>query len=115
MTDENKPKRKPAPPIVEADFISPSGIPRRVLVPQGETNLAAGIPSSLDLSRAFPHMPDSFVRELTISCHAVGLVKPIDFFAPDAGQRFRAAMLSVIRHDFSNVQAIAKEDMEGKS
>lgn len=113
MTDENKPKRKPAPPIVEADFISPSGIPRRVLVPQGETNLAAGIPVSLDLSPLYPHMPDEFVRELTSACHAVGLIKAIDFLAPDAGQKFRAAMLSVIKHDFSNAQSLAKEELEG--
>lgn len=100
------------PPIVEADFISDNGIPMRVLVPEGEKNLASGIPVSLDLSPLYPHMPDTWLKELTLACHAVGLVKAVDYFAPDAGQRFRAAMLSVIRHDFSNVQAIAKQELD---
>lgn len=120
MTERRKPKPKDdfstnsqpaAPPIIEAQFISASGVPRTVLVPQGETDLTRGIPVSLDLSPLYAHMPDDFLKELTRACYAVGLVKAADYFAPDAGQRFRAAMLSVIRHDFSNVQAIAKEEL----
>jgi hypothetical protein len=102
------------PPIVEADFISSSGVPQRVLIPQGETNLATGIPVSLDLSPLYSHMPEDFLRELTKSCHAVGLVKPIDYLSPEAGQRFRAAMLSVIKRDFSNVMALAKEELDAR-
>lgn len=120
MTEKRRLKQKgdyftdepDAPPMIEAHFISPTGLPSRVLVPKGETNLARGIPVSLDLSTLYTHMPDSFLQELTAACHAVGLVKAADYFAPDAGQRFRAAMFSVIKHDFNNVQTLAKEELE---
>lgn len=111
MTEKTR-KAKAAPQIVEAHFVPPSGIPRTVLVPEGETDLSTGIPVSLDLSPLYPHMPDSFLRELTSALHAVGLVKAVDYFKPEAGPNFRAAMLSVIRHDFSNVQALAKEELD---
>lgn len=114
MIDNPKKKSRNAsnpPQIVEADFISPDGVPSKVLIPAGEKDLSKGIPASLDLSPLYSHMPEGFVRELTIACHAVGLVKPIDYFAPDAPNRFRAAMLSVIKHDFLNAQALAKEEI----
>lgn len=96
-------------PLVKKDFTDPDGIPQRVLVPEGETDLKTGIPVSLDLSPLFSHMPEGFQRDLTQALHARGLVEAKDYFAPGAADLFRSAMLSVIKHDFLSVQALAKE------
>lgn len=116
MNEKPKTRAKPAlpnpPQIVEADFISPDGVPSKVLIPAGEKDLSKGIPVSLDLSGLYAHMPDAFLKELTSALHAVGLVKPADYFAPDAPNRFRAAMLSVIKRDFLNAIALAKEELD---
>lgn len=116
MTDakskkKNRPEIPARPPFVEAEFIPPSGIPQTVIVPPGEPDLSTGIPVSLDVSPLYEHMPEAFQRELVKALRAQGLVKAADYFQPDAGIRFRAAMLSVIRHDFLNVQTLAKEEM----
>lgn len=103
---------QPEKPIIKADFTDEQGIRQRVLVPEGETDLKTGIPLSLDLSPLFGHMPTDFQRELYQSLHDQGLVEPKDYFQPGAGERFRAAMLSVIRHDFSNAQTLAQEAMK---
>lgn len=115
MTDLKKQKPKPAiptaPPIVRHQYTDPIGIPRTVLLPKGETDVKAGIPVSLDLSPLFGHMPDTFQRELYTALHAKGLVEASDYFKPGAAERFRAAMFSVIKHDFFNVQTLAKEEL----
>lgn len=97
--------------IVEKSFIDPAGIPRVSLVPKGETDMTKGIPVSLDLAPLFGHMPDAFQADLTAALHAQGLVKAADYFQPGASDRFRAAMLTVIRYDFLNVQTLAKEEI----
>lgn len=106
MTERRKTKE-----ITERSYTDTKGIPRVSLIPDGESNMAMGIPVSLDVTRLYSHMPDSFQAELTAALHAVGLVKPQDYFQDGASDRFRAAMLSVIRHDFSNVMALAKEEL----
>jgi hypothetical protein len=112
MTDRRPNKRiLPAPEIVEKSFVDPAGIPRVTLLPKGANDPAMGIPVSLDLASLFGHMPDAFQAELTIALHAQGLVKAADYFVPGASDRFRAAMLSVIKHDFLNVQALAKQEI----
>lgn len=97
--------------FVRRDYIDLDGIPRRVLIPESETDNAMGIPVSLELSDLFGHMPVPFQQSLYEALHAQGLVEASDFFLPDAGKRFRAAMLSVIKHDFLSVQTIAKEEL----
>lgn len=113
----NSSKRKSKPvaednvSIVRQTYTDPSGISRVVLLPQGETDVKAGIPVSLDLSSLFGHMPDLFQRELYAALHAQGLVEAADYYKKGAAERFRAAMFTVIKHDFLNCQAIAKEEL----
>lgn len=115
MNEQKKQKSKPAgeptTPIVRHQYIDPAGISRTVLLPKGETDAKAGIPVSLDLSPLFGHMPDAFQRELYTALHAQGLVEAADYFKPGAAERYRAAMFSVIKHDFFNVQTLAKEEL----
>ena len=105
-------KRKSPP--VEKSYIDASGIPSRVLVPEGTTDLSIGIPVSLDISSLYSHMPPQFVVDLTTALHAQGLVKPADYFQPGASDRYRAALLMVIRHDFLNLQTIAKQELDNR-
>ena len=97
--------------LVKRDYIDPDGIPRRVLIPEGETDNQMGIPVSLELSDLFGHMPVEFQRSLYEALHAQGLVEPQDFFQRGAAERFRAALLSVIKHDFLSVQTVAKQEL----
>lgn len=95
--------------IVRKTIEDDEGIPQIVLLPEGETDVKLGIPVSLNLRGLYPHMPAEFVRSLTINCHAQELIEPADFMKPGAAERFRSAMLSVIRHDFLSVQSYIKE------
>lgn len=108
--DKNKRKNPP----VERDYVDASGIPQRVLVPEGSSDLSAGIPVSLDISGLYQHMPDQFVVELTKALHVQGLVSPSDYFQPGASDRYRSALLMVIRHDFTNLQTIAKQELDNR-
>lgn len=104
------------PPTVEKrDYVDERGIHQRVIVPNGETDLKTGIPVSLDVSSLYGHMPDTWQRDFYEALHAQGLVEPGDFFKPGAADRFKAAMLSVIRHDFLSVQALANEELSHAS
>jgi len=84
------------------------GVPQVVLIPDGE-DAALGIPLSLDLSTLYPHMPPAFVSALTGELHTRGLIEPCDYLKPGAAELYRAALLSVIKHDFLSVQTLAKE------
>lgn len=99
-------------PTVEKNYVDASGIPTRVLVPEGSTDLAAGIPVSLDISGAYAHMPPEWVRDFTVALHAQGLVTPQDYFGVGASDRYKAALLMVIRSDFLTLQALAKEELD---
>jgi hypothetical protein len=98
--------------LIETKYTDREGIPRVSLVPPGETRGERGIPVSLDLSPIYGHMGAEFQQRLYEALHAQGLVKPADYFLPDASQRFKAAMLTVIRHDFSNAQALAQQELK---
>lgn len=98
--------------LIEKSFTDKDNIPRVALVAPGETNPERGIPVSLDLSPLYAHMSAAWQQELYTALHAQGLIKPADYFKPDASQRFKAAMLSVIRHDFSNCQALAQRELK---
>lgn len=118
MEKSSRKKSQFTPPSaqpVERKFVDDRGVPSVVLVPQGATNLAAGIPVSLDISGLFKHMPDEFVVEFTAALHAQGLVKPTDYFQRGASDRYKAALLMVIRHDFLNIQALAKQELDKRS
>lgn len=100
---------------VERDFVDKGGVQKRVLVPEGTNDLSVGIPVSLDISSLYDHMPHEFVVEFTAALHAQGLVKPSDYFLVGASDKYRAALLMVIRHDFLNIQALAKEELVNRS
>lgn len=107
---DKKPRSKSPP--VEKSYVDASGIPTHVLVPEGETNLEAGIPVSLDISQLYEHMPHDFMVSFTTALHAHGLVKPQDYFVAGASDRYKAAFLDVIRHDFLSIQALAKQELD---
>lgn len=108
-------KKRSSNPPVEKSYVDASGIPTRVLIPEDATDLSAGIPVSLDISKLYEHMPPQFVVDFTTALHAQGLVKPSDYFEPGASDRYRAALLMVIRHDFLNIQALAKAELDNRS
>lgn len=108
-------KKRNKSQTVEKTYIRPDGVQQRVLVPEGSTNLAAGIPVSLDISQLFQHMPDEFVVEFTAALHEQGLVKPADYFQKGAADRYKAALLMVIRHDFLSIQALAQKELGKRS
>jgi hypothetical protein len=97
--------------LVEKQYIDERGIARFVLLPDDEADIQSGIPVSLDLEPLFGHMPLDFQRRLYEALHDQGLIKPEDYMKPDAYSKFRAAMLSVIRHDFFSVQSLVKESI----
>ena len=104
--------RASASEIVEKSFVDSAGIPRVALLPKSETDPSMGIPVSLDISPLYSHMPPEWLRDFTVALHAQGLIKPADFFQPGAADRYKAALLAVIRHDFLSIQALAKENMQ---
>lgn len=109
-----KPTDKPyaaSPPLKKTSFTNDLGYPQVVFIPEGEKDLKAGIPISLDLTPLFGHMPESFQRELYKALHAQGLIEPVDFFKAGAADRYRRALLTVIKHDFLSIQSLAKEEL----
>ncbi len=100
-------------PTVEMTYRDPNtGVPQRVLVPEGSSDLSAGIPVSLDISGLYEHMPQEWVRDFTVALHAQGLVKPQDYFQAGASDRYKQALLMIIRHDFLSIQALAKRELD---
>jgi len=97
--------------LVEKTYTTNDGLPAVVLIPDDETDLDTGIPVSLDLTALYVHMPIDFQQRLYTALHAQGLVKAKDYFAAGAADRFKAALLSVIRHDFLSAQKIAKQEL----
>lgn len=98
--------------LVELKYTDKEDIPRVSLVPKGETRGERGIPNSLDLDALYGHMSIEWRKAFYEALHAQGLVKAADYTKADASQRFKAAMLTVIRHDFSNVLALAKQELK---
>lgn len=89
-------------------YIDKTGIPRLVLLDDPAAPPEEGIPLSVDLSTLYGHMPIEFQRDLYDSLWAQGLVTEMDYAKPGAADRFKAAMLSVIKHDFLDVQKLIK-------
>lgn len=112
---EKKPKPKETggskPPFERKTFTNDLGIPQVVLVPSTETDLKKGIPLSLDLSPLYGHMPKGFQTALYKALHAQGLVEPGDYFKKGAAERYQRALRDVLKHDFLNIQALAKEEI----
>lgn len=112
---KKKSDETPLPPtITRQSYTDPDGIERVVIAPEGERDLATGIPVSMDLDVLYAHMPAEWRRSLYAALHAQGLIEPADYFKPGASDRFRAAMLTVIRHDFLNAQSLANDLLQGR-
>lgn len=109
---DKKPSKKQP---IERDYVDKHGVPSRVLVPEGVNDLSVGIPVSLDISSLYSHMPHEFVVQFSTALHAQGLVKPADYFQKGASDKYKAALLMVIRHDFLNIQALAKAELDNRS
>lgn len=110
MTNKNKPK--PPGNLARKTFKDDSGVPRVVFVPEHETDLRKGIPASLDLTPLFGHMPQAFQAAFYDALHAQGLIEADDFFQPDSAERYRRALFTVIKHDFLDIQALAKSEVD---
>lgn len=115
MNDKKSKRSTSDPPSERAfkreQYHDDSGIQRVVLVPPGETDLKTGIPVSLDLSPLFGHMPQKFQQEFYKALHDQGLIEPADYFKPGASERYRRALLTVIKHDFLNIQELAQQEL----
>lgn len=110
MSDKTKKPTKA--PYERKTYTDDTDIPRVVLVPPQETDLRKGIPLSLDLTPLFGHMPQAFQTAFYKALHAQGLIEPKDYFQRDAAERYRRALLSVIKHDFLSIQALANEELQ---
>lgn len=100
-------------PLTEADYRDARGVLHRVLVPiDGSASPDEGIPVSLDISALYSEMPDRFVAALTEALWSVGLVTPRDYVAPGAMEKARAALLSVVKRDALDLQALAIEEIK---
>lgn len=122
MTEKKTPEKRnvdktawtSSPPYKRETFDDETGIPRVVLIPERETNLKAGIPLSLDLTELYGHMPADFQKSLYKALHAQGLIEPQDFFKSGAAERYQRALRTVLKHDFLNIQALAKQELDIK-
>jgi len=116
MTEKNKSKQsrlvRSSQPYTRETYEDGSGIPRVVLVPEGEKDLQSGIPISFDLSPLFGHMPAAFQSELYKALHAQGLIEPADYFKPGAADRYQRALRTVLKHDFLSIQTLANEELK---
>lgn len=94
------------------EYVDERGVTRLVFVPDnGYAVPEEGIPADMvDLiDGLYPDAPESFLVKLHDALRRRGLVQPADYLQPGAGDRYRSAMLEVLRHDAHNVIAKAKE------
>lgn len=97
--------------VVKKKYVDNTGVPRVVLLPDGDDDYQAGIPVSLDLTPLFGHMPPSFLKAFYKALHDQGLIEPADFFKSGAAERYRRALFTVIKYDFLNVQTLANKEL----
>lgn len=91
------------------EYTDSSGIPRKVLVPEGAdpTYAEEGIPYSLDVSTLYPNDPN-FSARLTRALWALGLVKPDDFLKPGAPEKVSRALAEARRADTFDIMTLAE-------
>lgn len=97
--------------LVERKYVDESGINRLVLVPANSNgiDLSEGIPISLDLDPLYEHLPLEFRVRLYNALWDRGLIKPHDFLAPDAPEKYMAAIRSIIKRDALDAVKLANE------
>lgn len=95
--------------LVKRDYVDEYGIQRRVLVPDGEHNLAEGVPISLAVDSLFSQSPLEYRKALMVELWARGLIEPCDFSKAGAAELVRAALLAVTKHDTLDILSFARE------
>lgn len=110
--NSNRTKANGEDKFTKTTYHDDQDIPRVVMLPPGETDATMGIPTSLDLTPLYGHLSADFQKRLYTALHARGLVEPADYVKPGAADRFRAAMLSAIKHDFTSVLALVQEELK---
>ncbi len=100
----------------QVDYTDGNGLPRRVLLPDNGMTYSPeeGIPLDLydDLDDLYKHMPDEFKANLIRELWARDLIEPADFMQASAPDRYRQAMLMVIKYDAMNAISLAKERLD---
>lgn len=102
--------------MIRKDYTDQNGIRRRALVPDEYTNAEEGLPASISLDAALLQQGCSFeyIKRLYAELQARGLIEPADFLKPQAPDLISAALRATIRMDVQTIQAIAKEQSNGK-
>lgn len=100
--------------IRKVDTEDRSGLPIRVLVPN-DVPTSEGIPVSMPLDDLFGHLPVEFRKMLYNRLWERGLVEPSDYLKPEAGNLYKATIMSIIRVDFLQLRTIAEEMLHNGS
>lgn len=98
--------------LIKLDYLDEHGSQRRVFVPDnGYAAPEEGIPADMygQLDRLYADATPDFRRRLYDALWRRGLIEPVDFLQKDTADKYRAAMLEVLRFDALNAIAIAKE------
>lgn len=99
--------------LIVTEAVNDAGLPGVFLSPEG-IDPSEGIPIHLDLTPLYGHLPDDWQQQLYAALWARGLRLPADYLQPDAANRFKSALLHVIKHHFDAVQHLAREvDING--
>lgn len=94
------------------DYADAQGIRRRVALPDdwNGDDPAEGIPVSFDLDAVYGDLPVEFRRALYQACWDQGLITACDYVQPGASEKFRRALLNVIKFDFvTTILPLARE------
>lgn len=96
-------------PIIAHDVEDEEGRPVRLLTPEGQPP-EGGIPTHLNLTEIYGHLPVEFQRAIIRACWERGLIEPQDFLQADSAGKFRQALHSVIRNEWLKVLHLAQEN-----
>lgn len=96
--------------IKKVDYLDRDGIRRRVLIPEGVTDYAEGIPVSLAVDTIFADTGVEYRRRLVDELWARGLIEPCDYLKPGAPELITAALRSAQKADALTIISIAHED-----
>lgn len=94
--------------ILVQDTKTEEGLPVRVMVPEG-IDPSEGIPVSMPLDEIYGDLPSEFRERLYNELWARGLVSPSDYLKPGADQKFKSAIMAIIRVDWRLIVQKAQE------
>jgi len=93
---------------IKRDYRDESGIMRRVLIPNEDSNPAEGVPLSVDVGQLYQDVPHDFVVRLSNALFDRGLIEPSDFLRPGGHELTRDAFLDCVRQDALSIISLAK-------